>query len=76
MENLMCTEGAPRARSASPYAWGPGARVRAPGGVQGRSPTPIAKMSISRQARGLLRHLVTHHTTLPTFLVRGRSTSR
>ncbi|KAJ8038829.1 LINE-1 retrotransposable element ORF2 protein [Holothuria leucospilota] len=33
-----CTEGAPRARSASLHAWGPGARARAPGGVQGKSP--------------------------------------
>ena len=37
-ENHQCTEGAPRARSASLNAWGPGARVRAPDVVQGQSP--------------------------------------
>ncbi|KAJ8032592.1 hypothetical protein HOLleu_26154 [Holothuria leucospilota] len=48
MENLMCTEGAPRARSASPYAWGPGARVRAPGGSRGRSPRKLLQYCILR----------------------------
>ncbi|KAJ8048596.1 hypothetical protein HOLleu_00967 [Holothuria leucospilota] len=41
MENLMCTEGAPRAQSTSSYAWCPGARDRAPCGVQGAKPPEV-----------------------------------
>ncbi|KAJ8046054.1 hypothetical protein HOLleu_09218 [Holothuria leucospilota] len=49
MENLMCTEGTLRARSASSYAWGPGplagsrggAPVGGPGGE--RSPRKLSQ---------------------------------
>ncbi|KAJ8031813.1 Galectin-3-binding protein A [Holothuria leucospilota] len=48
MENLMCTEGLPRARSVSSYAWCPGARERAPSGSRGRSPRKLSQYCILR----------------------------